>query len=152
MDFVLDMNKVIMELTANSIIIWPDNNKVLSSILLVKYFILNKIALSNWLPSFHKSYVTKDMATLLFFIGIGEKFDIGKLLFVVIMHNAEHEHTYGILPLPSLIFEVLMLQKNILGMRRYWNLFQLHYECLRSYSKANMLKIFRNLQLFQEIF
>ena len=48
-------------------------------------------------------------------IGIGEKFDKGKLLFEVIIYNAEQETTYGILPLPSLIYEVLMLQKNILG-------------------------------------
>ena len=109
------MNKVIVELIVNSIAIWPNKNKVLSSTLSVKYFVLHKITLSNWLPSLHKYYATKDMATLLFLIGTGEEFDMGKLLFEVIVHNAKHEHTYGILPLPSLIFEVLMLQKNILG-------------------------------------
>ena len=35
-------------------------------------------------------------------------------MFEIIVHNAEYEHAYGILPFPSLIFEVLMLQKNIL--------------------------------------
>ena len=37
-----------------------------------------------------------------------------KLMFEIIVHNAEYEHTYGILPFLSLIFEVLILQKNIL--------------------------------------
>ena len=32
LDFVLDMNKVILELTENSIAVWPDKNKVLSLI------------------------------------------------------------------------------------------------------------------------
>ena len=113
---MLDMNKVILELTTNSISVWPRKNKVLmSSILLVKYSVMHKIALCNWLPSLHKTYVTKDMAILLFLIGTGEDFDMGQLLFKVIMHNVEYENTYGILPLPSLIYEVLMLQKNILG-------------------------------------
>ena len=109
------MNKVILELTTNPISVWPSKNKVLSSILLVKYSILHKIALFNRLPSLHKTYVTEDMAILLFLISTCKDFDMGKLLFEVIIHNVEHENTYGILPLPSLIYEVLMLQKNILG-------------------------------------
>ena len=40
---------------------------------------------------------------------------MGKLLFEVIVYNAEYETTYGILSLSSLIYEVLILQKNILG-------------------------------------
>ena len=35
-------------------------------------------------------------------------------MFEIIVHNAEYEHAYGILSFSSLIFEVLMLQKNIL--------------------------------------
>ena len=50
-----------------------------------------------------------------FLIGTGEEIDMGKLLFEVIVHNAEHKNIYGILPLPYLIFTVLMLQKHILG-------------------------------------
>ena len=109
------MNRVIVELTTQSTFVWPSNNKVPSSILSVKYSALHKIVLTNWLPSLHKTSMTKDMAYLLYMIGTGEKFDMGKLLFEVIVYNAEHETTYGILPLPSMIYEVLMLQKKILG-------------------------------------
>ena len=35
-------------------------------------------------------------------------------MFEIIVHNAEYEHAYDILPFFSLIFKVLMLQKNIL--------------------------------------
>ena len=35
-------------------------------------------------------------------------------MFAIIVHNDEYEHAYGILPFSSLIFEVLMFQKNIL--------------------------------------
>ena len=102
------MNKVIVELTTQAISVWPSKNKVPSSILSVKYFALQKIALTNWLPSLHKTYVTKDMAILLFMIGTRETFDMQKLLFEVIVYNAEHETTYGIFSFPSLIYEVLM--------------------------------------------
>ena len=115
LDILLDMNRVVVELTAQALSVWPNNNRVTSSILSVKYSALHKIALTNWLPSLHKTSVTKDMACLLYMIGTGEKFDMGKLLFEVIVYNAEQETTYGILPLPSLIYEVLMLQKNVLG-------------------------------------
>ena len=115
LDVLLDVNRVIVELTAQVISVWPSNNKVTSSLLSVKYFAFYKIALTNWLPSLHKTFVTKDMACLLYMIGTGEKFDMEKLLFEVIVYNAEQETTYGILPLPFLIYEVLMLQKNILG-------------------------------------
>ena len=37
-----------------------------------------------------------------------------KLMFEIIVYNVEYEHAYLILPFPSLIFEVLMLQKIIL--------------------------------------
>ena len=47
-------------------------------------------------------------------VGSGESFDIKKLMFEIIVHNAEYEYAYGILPFLSLIFKVLMLQKNIL--------------------------------------
>ena len=39
---------------------------------------------------------------------------MGNPMFAIIVHNDEYEHTYGILPFSSLIFEVLMFQKNIL--------------------------------------
>ena len=35
-------------------------------------------------------------------------------MFEIIVHNAEYEHAYDTLPFSLLIFEVLMLQKNIL--------------------------------------
>ena len=97
-----------------SVYVWPAKNKCLSSTLSLKYSILQKIALSNWFPFLHKTYVTKDLAILLFLIGTSESFDIGKWLFEIIVHNAKYKHASGILPFSSLIFEVLMLQKNIL--------------------------------------
>ena len=64
---MLDMNKVILELIAHSVTICPSKNNVVGCFLSVKYSVLHKIALTNWMPSLPKTYVTKDMAILLFF-------------------------------------------------------------------------------------
>ena len=47
LNVLLDMNRVIVELTAQAIFVWLSNNKVPSSILSVKYSALHKIALTN---------------------------------------------------------------------------------------------------------
>ena len=47
-------------------------------------------------------------------VGFCESFDMRNLMFAIIVHNDKYEHAYGILPFSSLIFKVLMFQKNIL--------------------------------------
>ena len=42
------------------------------------------------------------------------KFDLGRVIFHVIAGNAETENASFIFPFPSLIFEILKLQKNVL--------------------------------------
>ena len=51
---------------------------------------------------------------MLFAIGTGEEFDLAKVIFQVIKSNAEFENTVNVLSYPSLIFEILQLQKNIM--------------------------------------
>ena len=66
------------------------------------------------LPRLHISTVSKDLAILLFAIGTGEEFDLAKVIFQVITSNAESENIVNVLPYPSLIFELLRLQKDIM--------------------------------------
>ena len=92
------------------------------------------------------------MVVLLFLIDTGKEFDMSKLLFEVIVYNAEQETTYGILHMPSLIYEVLMHQHNILGedemLEILFNHCAFHKSCLR----ASMHLMFRNLLLSLEMF
>ena len=80
----------------------------------MKYSILHKIIIANSLPRLHISSVSKDLAILLFLVGTGEPFDMGKIIYQVIVSNAEFEHAYGVLPFSFLIFEILQLQNNII--------------------------------------
>ena len=66
------------------------------------------------MPRLHVSTISKDLAILLLAIGTGEEFDLAKVIFQVIISNAESENTVNVLPYPSLIFELLRLQKDIM--------------------------------------
>ena len=101
------MNKVIAELIGFTLTVQPEDNNFLSYTLFVKYSILHKIAIANWLPRLHISSVPKELSIQLFLVGTGQPFDIGKVIYQVIMNNAKFEHAYGVLPFPSLIFELL---------------------------------------------
>ena len=58
--------------------VWPKDNNFQSSILSMKYSILHKIAIANWLLRLHISSVSKDIVILLFLVGTSEPFDMGK--------------------------------------------------------------------------
>ena len=108
------MHKIAVELTSSALTHWPTENAISSAVLTSKYSILYKIAIANWLPRLHVSTVSKDLALLLFTIGTGEEFDLAKVIFQVITSNAESENIVNVLPYPSLIFELLRLQKDIM--------------------------------------
>ena len=114
MDLNLDMHKVAVELTSSALTHWPAENAIPSAILTSKYSIFHKIAIANWLPRLHISTISKDLVILLFAISTGEEFDLAKVIFQVIKSNAESENTVNVLPYPSLIFEILQLQKDIM--------------------------------------
>ena len=95
------------------------------------------------LPNTHAMNVSRDLAFLFYSIGTDLSFDMGKHIFELIVSHAESETTNGKLPFPSLIFEVLSLQKTVKedpealeslpGPSRY----------LRSYLQVNMWWMYR---------
>ena len=114
LDLNLDMHKVTVELTSSALTHWPTENVIASAVLTSKYSIFHKIAIGNWLPRLHISSVLRDLVVLLFAVCTIEEFDLAKVIFQVIKNNAKSENTVNVLPYPSLIFEILQLQKNIM--------------------------------------
>ena len=90
---------------------WPDDNHFQSSILSMKYSILHKIAIKTLIPRLHISFVSEELAILMFFVGIGEPFGMGKVIYKVIVSNANFEYAYGVLPFLSLIFRRIYLKR-----------------------------------------
>ena len=111
LDLGLDMNMVTVELTGNSFLIWPDLNVLSSVVLTIKYSILHKIAIANWMPRLHIFSISKDLAVLLYVVGTDISFDMVNVIFQVIMSYAKTETTVGGLPFSSLIHELLTAQK-----------------------------------------
>ena len=80
-DFRLDMNVVIVKLTENSVLVWPNLNVLLSVVLTTKYSILQKITIANWMTRLHISYISKDFVVLLYVMGTDVSFDIANVIF-----------------------------------------------------------------------
>lgn len=106
-------DQIISELTASVCSNWPGSKSFPAVELSLKYSVLHKIALKNWMPSTHSTGVNKPLAKLLYMIGLSCYFDIGQLIYDQIVGNAEVLFTYQVLPFPSLIYGVLMSQIDI---------------------------------------
>ena len=111
LDLGLDMNMVTKELTGNLMLVWHELNVLTSALLTLKYVILLKIAVANWMPRLHITTISKDFAVLLYAIGTNVPFDMANVVFQVIVSYAEFESTLGGLPFSSLIHEILSVQK-----------------------------------------
>ncbi|XP_024018221.1 uncharacterized protein LOC112090643 [Morus notabilis] len=106
-------NQIITELTGNVRCNWPALKSFPAAELSLKYSVLHKIALKNWMPSTHSTGVNKPLAKLLYMIGLCFSFDIRQLIYDQIVSNAKVLFTHQVLPFPSLIYGVLMSQNDI---------------------------------------
>ena len=72
--------------------------------------ILHKIVMSNWLPTTHRTTITKNFATLLFHRGMKRKFNLGRLVFEHALGHAKNTTYRKAIGYPSLIFGILKAQ------------------------------------------
>lgn len=73
------------------------------------YSVVHKIMTSNWIATSNTDVVTKSHGLLLYRIGLGLPFNLGKAIFDQIASLAWRNHQ-GILPFPSLIYKLLKAQ------------------------------------------
>ncbi|XP_024019818.1 uncharacterized protein LOC112091154 [Morus notabilis] len=109
----VDFDKVISELTASVRCLWNNETSFPAADLSLKYSALHKIAVENWLPTFHTTGVHKQLANVLYFIGTVVPFDVGLLIFEEIVSHAEVTSSKPALPFPSFVYGILMSQQNI---------------------------------------
>lgn len=112
-DLKVDFDKVISELTASVRCLWTNETSFPAADLSLKYSALYKIAVENWLPTFHTTGIHKQLAKVLYIIGTGVPFDVGKLIFEEIVSLAEVISLKPALLFPSLVYGLLMSQQNI---------------------------------------
>ena len=108
--FTPDYDEIAKEITGGVRTTWGRAKSFPSSQLTSKYAILERLALYNWIPSFHRTGVLKSMAVLLYKLGKGISFDLGALIFQQISRHAETTSINLAIGYPSLIFGILMDQ------------------------------------------
>ncbi|KAI3443670.1 hypothetical protein Pfo_000335 [Paulownia fortunei] len=81
-------------------------------------------AMTNWTPTANHTVLVKDQAIILYCIGTGHPYDLGRHIMRTITKHAEVKTTTGHLPFPSLIYNMLMSQGfRSLG-RNNWNILE----------------------------
>ncbi|XP_039133235.1 uncharacterized protein LOC120270283 [Dioscorea cayenensis subsp. rotundata] len=75
----LELNEEVMkEISGGRTESWGEETRLPVSILTAKYNVLLRLGIQNWLPAPHNSSIVKELALLLFAIGTGKKFNLGR--------------------------------------------------------------------------
>ena len=69
------------EITAGQVKAWPKKGKLAAKYLSVKYAILNKIGVVNWVPTNHTSTIATNLGKFLYSVGTKVDFDFGAYIF-----------------------------------------------------------------------
>ncbi|XP_050902046.1 uncharacterized protein LOC127110447 [Lathyrus oleraceus] len=82
---------------------WPLKGKLVASKLSVKYAMLHKIGVANWVPTNHKSIVVVMLGKFIYAVGTKAKFDYGSYIFDQTLKHAGSFSVKGPIAFPSLI-------------------------------------------------
>ena len=109
-NFVFEKDYVLDDVASEQLgykTIWLRTNILRVIDLTLKYNGLHKIAVSNWYPTKHVTTLSRDFATLLFYIGIGAPVHLGQIIFDLIVlyrcrNNISHKLSFPAFILDSL--------------------------------------------------
>uniref|UniRef100_A0A9I9E4M2 Putative plant transposon protein domain-containing protein n=1 Tax=Cucumis melo TaxID=3656 RepID=A0A9I9E4M2_CUCME len=81
------------ELTGGTVPVWPVDGQLPVASLTVKYSILHRIGISNWIPSTHASTISTSLGHFFYLMGTGVKVNVGEFIF---NHLLRHVDTFAI--------------------------------------------------------
>ncbi|XP_057443817.1 uncharacterized protein LOC130735967 [Lotus japonicus] len=112
----LSLDTIAEELTGGKVTKWPAKKLLSTGYLTVKYAILNRIGVVNWIPSNHTSAVSTMLAKLIYRIGTEIHFDFGSFVFSQTLKHAETCAVKLPVSFPSLLTAIILKQHpHILG-------------------------------------
>ncbi|XP_057452484.1 uncharacterized protein LOC130744312 [Lotus japonicus] len=112
----LSLDTISEELTGGKVTKWPAKKLLSIGYLTVKYAILNRIGVVNWIPSNHTSAVSAMLAKLIYRIGTEIHFDFGSFVFTQTLKHAETCAVKLPVSFPSLLTAIILKQHpHILG-------------------------------------
>uniref|UniRef100_A0A1S3BD19 Putative plant transposon protein domain-containing protein n=1 Tax=Cucumis melo TaxID=3656 RepID=A0A1S3BD19_CUCME len=81
------------ELTCGTVPVWPVDGQLPVAFLKVKYSILHRIGISNWIPSMYASIISTFLGHFVYLVGTGVKVNVGEFIF---NHLLQHVNTFAI--------------------------------------------------------
>ncbi|XP_050892009.1 uncharacterized protein LOC127097557 [Lathyrus oleraceus] len=103
-------NVICREITAKQVKEWPRKGKLSASALSVKYVVLHRIGVANWVPTNHTSNIATGLAKYIYIVRTKSSFDFGYYVFDQTM---KHDASYAVkmsIAFPSLIYGVILSQ------------------------------------------
>ncbi|XP_058764304.1 uncharacterized protein LOC131637715 [Vicia villosa] len=109
-DLEVTDNQVCKVITANQVTTWPMRGKLSPGQLSVKYAILHRIGIANWVPTNHTSIVAVGLGKFLYAVGTKTNLDYGTYIFYQTMRHAATSATKILIGVSSLICGVILNQ------------------------------------------
>ena len=99
-----------LELSGGTVKSWLTEGQLPIASLSMKYAILHKIGITNWIPSTRASIASAALGHFIYLVGTGARLNVGEFIF---RHLLRHVDTFGInIPIcfPWLLFAFLLSQ------------------------------------------
>ncbi|XP_058760379.1 uncharacterized protein LOC131633707 [Vicia villosa] len=103
-------NKVCQVITTKKVKRWPLKEKLTASKLSIKYAMLHKIGVANWVPTNHKSTISTVLGRFLYAVGTKAKFDYRTYIFDQTVKHAGNFSVKGPIAFPSLLCGIILTQ------------------------------------------
>ncbi|XP_050916536.1 uncharacterized protein LOC127131665 [Lathyrus oleraceus] len=103
-------NEVCREITTRHVKGWSVKKHLPAGKLTVKYAILHKIGVANWVPTNHISTIANTLGRFIFAVGTKVKFDYGRFMFEQIIKHASTNAVKLPIAFPSMIYGIILNQ------------------------------------------
>ena len=103
-------DQVCNKITANQVKGWPKKKKISSGELSVKYSILNRIVVINWVPTTHSSDVATRLGKFIYVVGSKSKMDFGTYIFEQTVKHAKTDAIRFLIAFPTLLCSIILDQ------------------------------------------
>jgi len=98
------------EITANQVKVWPKKKMISFGKLFVKYAILNRIVVINWVPTTHSSDVASGLGKFIYVVGSKSKMDFGTYIFEQTLKHAKTDAIRFSIAFPILLCSIILDQ------------------------------------------
>ncbi|KAA0068134.1 uncharacterized protein E5676_scaffold392G00130 [Cucumis melo var. makuwa] len=105
------LERLVKELTYCTIPVWHVDGQLLVASLIIKYVILHKIGILNWIPSTHVSTISTSLGHFIYLIGTGVRVNVGEFFFNHLLRHVDTFAIHILIHFPRLLSNFLVSQR-----------------------------------------